>query len=143
MSGLSRFLKENKAGRQVAVFAPTKSLVDEAGEPLLWTIRPLSTKEHERIRDDCSMEVAVRGKSNVFRTKTNGAQYMAMMICAAVVEPNLNSAELQDSYGVKSAVDLLKEMVDDPGEYSRLAAFVQKQNGFDNPMEDLVEQAKN
>jgi len=34
-------------------------------------------------------------------------------------------------------------MVDDPGEYSDLAAYVQKLQGFDVSFEEKVEEAKN
>ena len=49
----------------------------------------------------------------------------------------------QDSYGVSTPEDLLLAMVDDPGEYNELAAFVQKFQGFDTSFDDKVEQAKN
>ena len=62
---------------------------------------------------------------------------------SSIVEPNLYNAELQDSYGVKTPEDLLKEMVNDPGEYNDLAAFIQQFNGFNTTMEDKVEEAKN
>ena len=39
--------------------------------------------------------------------------------------------------------DLVKEMVDDPGEYNDFVALVNKFNGFDVSMEDKVEEAKN
>lgn len=143
MSMFTKFMKANKVQRETVTYAATKSLVDDDGQPLLWTIKPLSTRENDAIRDTCTTEIPVKGKPNMFRAKTNASQYIAMMICGSVVEPNLNNAELQDSYGVKSAVDLLKEMVDDPGEYSALAAFVQKINGFDTSMEDKVEESKN
>ena len=54
-----------------------------------------------------------------------------------------DSAELQDSYGVKTASDLLKEMVDDPAEYNNFVEFVQEYNGLDETMNDKVEEAKN
>ena len=38
------------------------------------------------------------------------------MVAASVVYPDLDNAELQDSYGVKRPEELLLEMVDDPGE---------------------------
>ncbi len=65
------------------------------------------------------------------------------MITASVVLPDLYDAELQDSYGVSTPEDLLFAMVDDPGEYNELAAFVQKFQGFDTTFDDKVEQAKN
>ena len=65
------------------------------------------------------------------------------MITASIVTPDLFDAELQDSYDVKTPEDLLMAMVDDPGEYNELAAYVQKFQGFDVSFEDKVEEAKN
>ena len=143
MSKFSRFMKENKAVKANTTYAATKSLKDENGNPLLWTIKALSTKENDNIRDDCMIDVPVTGKPNMFRPKLNTSKYIAKMICACVVEPNLYDAELQDSYDVKTPEDLLKEMVDDPGEYQDFASFIQNFNGFDTTLEDKVEEAKN
>ena len=44
---------------------------------------------------------------------------------------------------MKTPEDLLLSMVDDPGEYSELAAFVQKFQGFDVSFQEKVEEAKN
>jgi hypothetical protein len=143
MSNFYRFMKSNKITKENTTFAATKSLLDEEGNPLLWTIKPLSTKENERIRDDCMIEVPVTGKPNMFRPRLNTSKYIAKMICACVAEPNLYDKELQDSYGVMTPEELLKEMVDDPGEYQDFAAFIQNFNGFNTTLEDKVEEAKN
>lgn len=143
MSNLNLFLKKNKKIKENTTFAATKSLCDEKGNVLEWQIKPLTTKENEDIRESCTFEVQVKGKPNLFRPKVNTNLYIAKMIVASVVEPNLNNAELQDSYGVKKPEDLLKEMIDDPGEYNEFAAFIQKFNGFTTTMEDEVEEAKN
>ena len=143
MSDLSRFLKANKIKRDNTTFAATKSLVDAKGNPLPWTIRPLTTKENDAIRDECMIEVPVKGKPNMFRPKLDTSKYIGKMICACVVEPNLYDKDLQDSYGVMSPDDLLKDMIDDPGEYQEFATFVQNFNGFNTTLEDKVEEAKN
>lgn len=143
MSNLSLFLKKNKIQKENTTFPATKSLLDDQGNPLLWTIKPLTTKENEDIREACTFEVPVKGKPNMFRPKVNTNQYLAKMMVSSIVEPNLYNAELQDSYGVKTPEDLLKEMVNDPGEYNDLAAFIQQFNGFNTTMEDKVEEAKN
>lgn len=143
MSNFSRFMKANKITKENTTFAATKSLVDENGEPLLWTIKPLSTKEDEQIRDNCMIEVPVTGKPNMYRSKLNTSKYVAKLICASVVEPNLFDKELQDSYGVMTPEELLKEMVDNPSEYNNFVTFVQKFNGFDTTMDDKVTEAKN
>jgi len=143
MSNLSLFLKKNKIQKENTTYPATKSLLDENGKPLLWTIKPLTTKENEDIRESCTYEVPVKGKPNMFRPKVNTNQYLAKMIVASVVEPNLNNAELQDSYGVKKPEDLLKEMIDDPGEYNEFAMFIQQFNGFNININDKVEEVKN
>jgi hypothetical protein len=136
-------MKANKAQKANTTFCATKSLTDENGQPLEWVIKPLSTRENESIREDCMLEVPVKGKPNMFRPKLNTSKYLAKMICACVVEPNLFDKELQDSYGVMTPEDLVKEMIDDPGEYNAFAAFIQNFNGFNETLEDKVEEAKN
>jgi hypothetical protein len=143
MSKFSRFMKQNKVVRENTTFPATKSLVDENGEPLLWTIRPMTTKENEDIRESCMIDVPVTGKPNVFRPKLATSKYISKMICACVVEPNMFDAELQDSYDVKTPEELLMAMIDDPGEYQALTVFVQNFNGFNTSLEDKVEEAKN
>ena len=79
----------------------------------------------------------------MYRPKLKSSLYIQKMIAASVVMPDLFDAELQDSYGVKTPEDLLMAMVDDPGEYNDLAAFVQKFQGFNVSFEDKVKEAKN
>ena len=143
MSNFSRFMKANKIKKENTTFPATKSLLDEEGKPLEWTIKPLTTSENENIRESCMIDVPVTGKPNMFRPKLNTSKYIAKMVAASIVEPNLYDKELQDSYGVMTPEDLLKEMVDDPGEYNDLIAFVQEFNGFNTTLEDKVEEAKN
>ncbi|MEA4831569.1 putative protein YqbN [bioreactor metagenome] len=143
MSELKLFLKANKKQKENTKYAATKSLVDEKGNPLMWEIKPIATRESENIREACMIEVPVKGKSNAYRPKLNTGLYLAKMMVASIVFPNLYDAELQDSYGVKTPEELLKEIIDDPGEYNEFASFVQEFNGFNTSMEDKVEEAKN
>jgi len=142
MGNVSKFLKGNKAPKENATYAATKSLTDDNGEPLLWEIKPVTTKENERMREDCTTEVQVPGKSGLYRQKLDTSKYIGKLLCASIVEPNLYDAELQDSYGVKTPEDLLMEMVDDPGEYAEFAKFIQGFNGFTS-FDDEVNEAKN
>ena len=142
MSNFAKFMKQNKIQKKNVMHPVTKSLTDENGEPLLWEIKPLTTKENEAIRESCTMEVPVKGKPNMFRPKVDMNMYQTKLICAAVVSPDLNNAELQNSYGVMSAEDLIKEMVDDPAEYTDLMVFVQNISGFQT-LQEQVDEAKN
>ena len=143
MSRFSRFMKANKTKKPNEKYAATKTLTDENGKPLEWEFRHITSKENEDIREACTIDVQVKGKINMFRPRLNTSKYITEMICRSVVYPDLFDAELQDSYGVKTPQDLLFAMVDEPGEYQDLCVFVQKFQGFDETLDEKVEQAKN
>lgn len=143
MSNLSRFLKQNKTVKKNEKYAPTASLLGEDGKPLEWEFKHITSKQNEELRENCTVDVQVTGKPNMFRQKLITSKYLAEMIVESTVVPNLYNKELQESYEVKTPVDLLYALVDDPGEFTELEAWVQKFNGFDQTMEDKVEEAKN
>lgn len=143
MSKFSRFMKANKQAKTNQNYAPTTTLTDENGKPLEWEFRPITSKENEKLRDDCTVEVQVTGKPNMFRPKLNTSQYLAKMIVAATVVPDLYDKELQDSYGVMTPEELLYAMVDNAGEYQELTVWMQKYQGFTKTFDEKVEEAKN
>lgn len=142
MSGFKRFMKANKRLKENTTYAATKSLTDESGNPLLWVIKPLTARENDEIRDACTYDVQVLGKPNIYTQKLNTSRYLAKMASSCVVEPNLYDKELQDSYGVYTPEDLIREMIDDPGEYQKFLLFIQDFNGF-TPLDERVAEAKN
>ena len=83
------------------------------------------------------------GKPNLFRPKVNTAKYLAQVIVAATVFPDLYDSELQDSYGVKTPEDLLYALVDDAGEYQQFGIWMQKYQGFTKSFDEKVDEAKN
>ena len=143
MSGFSRFMKANKIGKENGFYAPTRSLCDEDGKPLEWEFRHITSKQNEDIRDECITDVQVTGKPNVFRPKMQSSKYIRKMIVASVVVIALFDKILRASKGGMKLEDLVLAMVDDPGEYNDLAAFVQRFQGFDVSFEDKVQKAKN
>ena len=143
MSKFSRFMKANKIAKPNEKYAPTATLQDENGEPLNWEFRPLTSKENEALRDSCTIEVQVKGKPNHYRPKVKTAEYLAKMIVASTVYPDLYDKELQDSYGVMTPEDLLYALVDNAGEYQDFTVWMQKYQGFSKSLDDKVEEAKN
>jgi hypothetical protein len=139
---MSRFLKKNKTVKKNTFYAATKSLTGEDGKPLEWEIKPVSTKENERIQEDCMIERPIPGRPNQFKRDIHPTKYAAKLIVASVVVPNLYEAELQDSYGASTPEDLVKEMIDDSGEWNAFMQFVNQFNGF-VPLQDEVDEAKN
>ncbi|MCD7820049.1 MAG: hypothetical protein LUH07_13535 [Lachnospiraceae bacterium] len=143
MSNFAKFMRANKIEKKNEMYPATKSLCDEDGKPLEWEFKHITSKENELIREACTTEVPITGKPNMYRSKTNAGNYLKKMIVASVVCPDLYDSELQDSYGVKTPEDLLMAMVDDPGEYNDLAAYVQKLQGFDVSFDEKIDEAKN
>ena len=47
MSNFSKFMKENKKIKQNTKYPATKSLCDDNGKPLEWTIKPLTSTEND------------------------------------------------------------------------------------------------
>ncbi len=143
MSKFALFMKGNKAAKENGFYAATKSLKDENGNPLQWEFRHITSKENDKIRESCMTDIPVAGRPNLYRPKFDTRKYINKLIVESVVVPDLLDAELQDSYGVKKPEDLLYELVDDPGEYTDLTAFIQKFHGFDETLQDKVDEAKN
>lgn len=143
MSKFSRFMKANKITKPNEKYAPTSTLLDENGEPMKWEFKQISSKENEELRESCMIEVQAVGKPNLYRPRLKTSEYIAKMIVAATVFPDLYDAELQDSYGVKTPEGLLYALVDNAGEYQNLAAWMQTFQGFAKGFEDKVDEAKN
>ena len=87
MSKFALFMKSNKKEKDNGYYAPTASLCDEAGKPVEWEFRHLTSKENDSLRDSCTIEVQVTGKPNMFRPRVNTSQYLNKMICESTVYP--------------------------------------------------------
>ncbi len=142
-SNFERFMKKNKIQKEESLkFVATKSIVDSQGKPIEWLFKKLTSEETDKIREMCTLDVPVEGKRNMYRPKLDINNYLVNLIVASSVEPNLNNAELQDSYGVSDAKSLLYAMVDDTGELGRLEQKIQEFNGIVN-IEDEIQEGKN
>lgn len=142
MGKFLQFMKVNKVERKNEFYAPTDTLMDEDGNALAWEFRHITAKENEVLRESCTRQVQVTGKPNLFRPQLDTSAYLAKMIAAATVVPDLYDAELQDSYGVKTPEDLIYAMVDGAGEYQDLCAWMQRFQGFTKTLDDKVDEAK-
>ena len=142
MSEISRFFKKHKTVSTNVFYPATKSLCSEDGKPLEWEIRPITSKENERIQESCMTEVPIPGKPNQFRHKMNTSEYVKKLVVESVVYPDLHNAELQDSYGVVLPCDLVQEIIDNIGEWNNLVEFINKLNRI-VPIQEDVNTVKN
>lgn len=114
---------------------------DEQGNPIPWEIKALTAAENDELQRGCMVNVPIPGKRGQFSRELDQTKYTAMLLAESVVEPNLHDAELQDSYGVKSAEALLSAMLC-LNEYNILAEAVTGMGKFES-LPELVEAAKN
>ena len=142
MSDFSIFMAGNVTTDETVKYVATKRIKDKDGKPAEWELKAVGSDVDEAIRKECTKKIPIAGKRGQYTQDTDTDKYMGKLCVASTVYPNLNNAELQDSYGVKSADDLLKKMLL-PGEYTEYKTKVMEVNGYDMSMEDLVDEAKN
>ena len=141
MSDFSVFMADNTAKDEVVKYVASKRFAVK-GKPVEWELKAIDSDLDELLRKECTKKVPVAGKRGHYNQDIDTDKYMGKMCVACTVYPNLNDAELQNSYGVKSADALLKKMLK-PGEYTEYKAKVMEVNGYDMSMEELVDEAKN
>lgn len=142
MSDFSIFMAGNVTAEENVKYVATKRIKDKDGKFAEWELKAVGSDVDEAIRKECTKKVPIVGKRGQYTQETDTDKYIGKLCVASTVYPNLNNAELQDSYGVKSADELLKKMLL-PGEYTEYKTKVMEVNGYDMSMEDKVEEAKN
>ena len=95
-------------------------------------IRGISEEESAALRRQCGKDSA---------GAADPADYLCRLAAACVIEPDLNNAALQRSWGVMGAESLLRRMLS-AGEYARLIERVQAVCGFDIPVREMADEIK-
>ena len=142
MSDFSAFLAQNKIKRENVKFVASKNFVGEGGKPIAWEIRPIDCEEDEALRKSCTRQIKVPGRPGAYRSEIDSNAYVGKLAARCTVYPNLNDKELQDSYKVMGDDSLLKKMLS-PGEYADYCNKVSEINGFEQDINELVDEAKN
>jgi len=139
MSDLSVFFAQNVAGEVTEEVAVSARFRNKDGSAVLWKLRSMTEDENEQCRKAATRRV--KGKNGQYTQETNTEDYLANLVSSSVVFPDLKNPDLQRSYGVLGAESLLRKMLL-PGEYVELVQHVQRLNGFDQDVNELVEQVK-
>ena len=137
---LSSFFRENAIKTEEVKFVVSKRFLDKKKEPVEWILRPVSSQKDEEIRKQCTNRITTKAGQTQTELDTN--KYIGLLAVACTVYPNLNDANLQNSYNVMGADELLKNMLL-PGEYANYLSKIQEICGFDQNVNDMVQQAKN
>lgn len=150
MGQFNRFMKQNKVVDNTEyIYEATKKILDDKGKPEKWKFKKLPLQAYETLRESFIRDKKVgSGKNTRYISDLNTKDFNANLIVKCCVYPDLNDKELQDSYGVMSATELLYAIIDDVGEYTDLIAFIQELHGIkvygdEEQEEGLVQKAKN
>ncbi|MFD1179205.1 phage portal protein [Paenibacillus puldeungensis] len=136
---LSAFFAQNVEQEITEEVVVSDRFKGEDGAPIPWKMRSMTEGENETIRK--SSQRKIKEKGNV-TFDINTEEYLTKLIVASVVYPDLKDAELQKSYGVLGAEQLVKKMLL-AGEYATLLGKVQEINGFDKSVNDYADEVKN
>ena len=138
---LKAFMAESAIKYKEVDYIASERFIDEKGNPIPWKIKILTATELSKLKAQCKKRVT-NPKTQQSYIETDSAKLADLMIENTVIYPNLNNAELQNSYGAIGAIDLAKKMLI-PGEYNDLILAVNEENGFESGMEAKIKRAKN
>lgn len=111
MSSLKAFLNPIKVENKEVIVS---NRFQEDGKPVPFVIKPISEKENELLLRKHTKKDKRTGQEVLDKTA-----YSHALVAAAVVYPDLKSAELQKAYGVLGEAELLNAMLT-VGEYAKL-----------------------
>jgi hypothetical protein len=136
---LSAFLSQNAVRAEPLPIVASPRFIGEGGEPEEWLAGPITGAEDEELRREATRRVPAANGRGGYVLETDYNQYLGLLAARCTLRPDLNNAELQNSYGVLSPDILLKTMLT-AGEFAEYAARVQEVCGFD--MGETVNEVK-
>lgn len=139
---LTAFLAQNAKKIDNVEFVASDRFVDpDAGKPMPWEICCITAAENASLRKSCMRTIPVPGKKGQFTQDFDANAYLAKVSVRCTVFPNLNDAELQASYGVMGAEQLITTMLT-PAEFEDYSTKVLQVNGFQTG-DEMAADAKN
>ena len=141
MSKFAAFMAQNVEKIENHKIVVSKRFKDENGNPLEWEIRAITSDENEELQRKATVQIPVVGQRGAYTRDMDRYKYASLLCAASVVYPDLNNAELQDSYSVKSPEALLKKMLY-PAEIGVLMNEINELSDLEN-ISDAVTEAKN
>ena len=137
---LSSFFRENAVKTEEVKYVVSTRFVDKNKKPVEWILKPVSSQIDEDLRKQST--ITKKNMSGQSQLELDVNKYIGLLAVACTVYPNLNDANLQNSYNVMGSDSLLKKMLL-PGEYANYLLKVQEICGFDQKIDNMIKQAKN
>lgn len=125
---LSAFLKENVESDSTKFIELSDRFKGKDGSPMKWEIRIVSADDERLIEKKCTNEKRDRRTGTITQIRDDN-EYITALAAHGVVFPDLKDKGLQNSWGVSTAVDLLRKMLT-PGELVKLSRAVLQMSGL-------------
>lgn len=138
---LSAFMAQNAKQVENKNYVASQRFTDENGKPIEWELQCITAGENQKLRKSCTKSVPVNGKRGQYTQEFDTAAYQSKLAVKCVLFPDLNDAQLQESYGVMCAEQLITAMLTS-GEFDNLMAAILDHNGFADDGE-RIDEAKN
>lgn len=142
MTNLQAFMAQNVEKAAIEERAVSERFKGEDGKAIKWQFGAVGGDTDAALRKECTRRVPVPMKKGLMMPELDGNRYSLKLAIATIKFPDLNNVELQNSYGAMDAEQLLQKMLL-PGELIKVKEIVQEVNGFDQSMDELVDEAKN
>ncbi len=138
---LSAFLSQNAKKIDNKTIVVSDRFVDpETGEPMEWEFKAITSGENQKLRKKCTINVPV-GNKGQYVPQVDIYTYQLKLATQCTVFPDLNNAELQDSYKAMDAEELLGKMLLG-SELDDYIAEITQHSGYQLESE-LIDEAKN
>ena len=137
---MNAFLKQNVKQPESEKVALSDRIVDVEGKAVKWEIKSLSNQKDDELRKLHTK--SIKQKNGSYSPTLDSSAYMKDLAVHSIVYPNLHDKTLQESWEVMGAAELIDCLLK-PGEYAELLQQVQRVNGWDVALKDLVEEVKN
>lgn len=133
---LTDFLLANPVDTMTKEVVVSKRLKDEDGNLYKFTIKPMLQEEYLTYQEQCT--IAKKGGKIEFNTK----RFNQLLILNHTINPNFRDAEfLQKANCVRPEQALNKFLLS--GEIQNLAEQIRIVSGFEDSLDDLVDEVKN
>ena len=137
---MDAFLKQNVKQPENERLAVSERITDAEGKAIEWEIKSLSNQQDDELRKKHTKTTKQRNGAYIPTLDTTA--YLKDLAVNSVVFPNLHDKLTQESWQVMDAGGLIDCLLK-PGEYNELLKEVQKVNGWDVDIKEVVEEVKN
>lgn len=138
---LKAFFKDNTSVEATDEVIISNRFKTENGDSIKFKIRSITQEENDQITKQC--EKKYKDRTGQYIIESDKKLYIAKLIVKSTLFPDFNNAELQNSYGVPGQPEKLVTRMLNPGEYTNLLTAINAINGFDNDINEDIEEAKN